>query len=215
METIRDATVRSLTLGKMLKQRSLPHPKRTRELVLPDILGDFARFGDERSQVEDMGPRIRDPQIWAWLLKDGKHLMSMSKVGILKVWDMWKEKVVASVDVMGNPLCWDYMMDEKGLTIIVNVETRDRLVLLQTHSYTSTHYHHSEQETFRVWRYNWVDSEPKLIFKKVLGGDIRSNWIEGDLTGCVGIVQDAFTFIYIVNWVTLDEAYIDTQLGVS
>jgi hypothetical protein len=59
-----------------------------------------------------------------------------------------------------------------------------------------------------------VDSEPKLIFKKVLGGDIRSNWIEGDLTGCVGIVDDAFTFIYIVNWVTLDEAYVDTQLAV-
>jgi hypothetical protein len=135
MEAIRDATVRSLTLGKMLKQRSLPAPKRVRELVPPDISSDFAQFDDERSQVEDMGPRIRDPQIWAWLLRDGKHLMSMSKVGILKVWHMWKEKVIASVDVMGNPLCWDYMMDAKGLTIIVNVETRDRLVLPQTRSY--------------------------------------------------------------------------------
>jgi hypothetical protein len=133
MEAIRDATVRSLTLGKMLKQRSLPEPKRVRELLPPDISSDFPQFDDERSQVEDMGPRIRDPQIWAWLLKDGKHLMSMSKVGILKVWDMWKEKIVASVDVMGNPLCWDYMMDEKGLTIIVNVETMDRLVPLTTH----------------------------------------------------------------------------------
>lgn len=66
-----------------------------------------------------------------------------------------------------------------------------------------------------MWRYNWVDSEPKLVFKKALGGDIRSNWIEGELTGCVGIVDDSFTFIYVVNWVTLDEVYINTLLGVS
>jgi hypothetical protein len=132
MEVIRDATVRSLTLGKLLKQRSLPQPRRIRELVLPDISGDFPQFDDERSQVEDMGPRIRDPQIWAWLLKDGKHLMSMSKVGILKVWDIWRENVIASMDVMGKPLCWDYMMDGKGLTMIVNVETMHRLVVFQT-----------------------------------------------------------------------------------
>lgn len=55
---------------------------------------------------------------------------------------------------------------------------------------------------------------PRLIFKKLLGGDIRSNWIEGNLTGCVGIVDDNSTFIYVLNWVTLAEAYIETEFGV-
>ena len=72
----------------------------------------------------------------------------------------------------------------------------------------------SELETFRVWRYNWTDAKARLIFKKLLSGDIRSNWIEGNLTGCVGIVDDSSTFIYVVNWETFDEAYIETEFGV-
>lgn len=126
VETIKEGTVRSFKLGKLLKRPTLSRPLRLRELSLPDISDDGSGWDEERLQVEDMGPKTRDPQIWAWLLKDGKHLMSMSKIGILRVWDMWKGVVVVSVDVMGIPLCWDYMMDAKGLTLIVNVETRDK-----------------------------------------------------------------------------------------
>ena len=170
-------------------------------------------------EVEDMGPRTRDPQIWAWLMKDGKHLMSMSKVGILRLWDICTEKVVASMDVMGNPLCWDYTMDDKGITMIVNVETRNRLVPVPKtplfRALAPAHRYSSEQETFRVWRYNWAEHEPRLLLKKLLGGDIRSNWIEGDLAGCVGILDDALLYIYVADWVTLKEAFIETQLSVS
>jgi hypothetical protein len=134
MEAIRDATVRSLTLGKLLKRHSLPEPKRVRTLFAPKISSDFSQFDEERSQVEDIGPRIRDPQTGVLLPKDGKHLMSMSEAGILRVWDMSEEAIVASVDVMGCPLFWDCLMDVEGLTIIACLGTTDKLVPLPTRS---------------------------------------------------------------------------------
>jgi hypothetical protein len=66
-------------------------------------------------------------------------------------------------------------------------------------------------ETFHVWRSDWSDLQPREIISKVMQGNIRSNWISGEMTGCVGIDDDSYAFIHAFSWKTLGEVYIKTN----
>lgn len=48
--------------------------------------------------------------------------MSMSRGGLLRVWNLRSSVIVGCIKVLGKPLCWDYAVDDEGVTIIVNVE---------------------------------------------------------------------------------------------
>lgn len=112
LESIRDLMTGSMRLGRMLQDKRMPQPTRISALIAS--AQDSAK--DEK-QV--------DPQIWVWLLEDGAHLMSMSKNGLLRLWNIARESIIVTFDVMGVPLCWDYTMDDKGITIIVNLEEKE------------------------------------------------------------------------------------------
>lgn len=73
----------------------------------------------------------------------------------------------------------------------------------------------SQSDTFRVWRYDWNSSSTRSVFSKELPGDIRSNYIEGDLTGCVGNMENGPTYIYVLNWKTLEEISTETPFKVT
>jgi hypothetical protein len=73
----------------------------------------------------------------------------------------------------------------------------------------------SERDIFRVWRYDWNSSSTREVFSKELPGDIRSNYIEGDLTGCVANMEDGPTYIYVLNWKTLEEISSETPFKVT
>jgi hypothetical protein len=84
------------------------------------------------SDGEDASRVPNDPQLWVWLLRDGKHLMSMSARGILRVWNLHTSVIVGQIPDIGKPLCWDYTVDDDGVTIIVNVESDGQYVSLFT-----------------------------------------------------------------------------------
>lgn len=70
-------------------------------------------------------------------------------------------------------------------------------------------------DLFRVWRLLWGSDEATLLLERHLLGNIRSNYIEGTITGCVSIDDSNTVCIYIADWVTLGEAYIETAFKVN
>ncbi|PVF98814.1 hypothetical protein CPB86DRAFT_784457 [Serendipita vermifera] len=187
VEALKESIAKAMKLDRVLTEKKLDEPARVWELVPPP---------DQcRQQADSEGP---DPQLWTWLLEDGIHLMSMSKSGLMRLWNMPNKNVLSIVDVQGVPLCWDHSMDELGITMIVNTEPED-----------------GDEEFFRVWRCDWSDLEPRRLISREMRGNIRSNWISGEMTGCVGIDHDSNAFIHAFSWKSLDEVYIKSEFKFS
>ena len=72
----------------------------------------------------------------------------------------------------------------------------------------------SDEEVFKVWRHIWEDKSCSLKVRQKLKGDIRSNFIEREHAGCVGLIG-LTCFIYLVDWRTGDSVHIITPLNVS
>ncbi|KAG8822939.1 hypothetical protein FRC19_004933 [Serendipita sp. 401] len=188
----------------MLQRESMPEPVRTWNLHIPDgmeILHSDAGPDSlelKSSELPSSDERVQNtPQLWAWLMTDGIHLLSMSKSNIMRLWDMPRKAILTSIDVMGTLACWDYAIDSDGVTLIVNSDD-------------ST----TPSEIFRAWRYNWGDESPTLLLRRRLTADARSNFIQGELTGCVMISEDGNAIIYLANWVTLKEMEFNTHLQI-
>ena len=60
-------------------------------------------------------------QIWVWPLSDGMHFVSMSIEYYLRLWNIATGEVEQTISVGGLPLCWDYYLDDEGVTLITNV----------------------------------------------------------------------------------------------
>ncbi|PVF98815.1 hypothetical protein CPB86DRAFT_873137 [Serendipita vermifera] len=184
VETLKDSIVNSIKLDLLLEERYTPEPARVSVLIPPS---------DDSSRQSES--EATDPQSWVSLLEDGIHLMSMSGSGSMRLWDMHTHTVIFTIVVQGIVLCWDHLLDDSGITIIMNIGSTD-----------------GSTETFRVWRYDWSDSQPREIISRVLKGATCTNWISGEITGCVGIHKGTYLFIYVVSWKSLGEVFIDTEL---
>jgi hypothetical protein len=111
--------VGGMKLGRMLEGARMPEPMKIWTL---DTTSDTEGTShSEKNQISGISPSEVDPQIWVWLLLDGDHVMTMSRKGILGVWDIIERDIITAFNVMGKPLCWDYALDRIGITIIVNV----------------------------------------------------------------------------------------------
>ena len=73
---------------------------------------------------------------------------------------------------------------------------------------------YSDEQVFKVWRHIWEDKSCSLELRQKIKGDIRSNFIEREHAGCVGLIGPT-CFIYLVDWCTGDSVYITTPLNVS
>ncbi len=59
------------------------------------------------------------------------HFVSMSIEYYLRLWNIVTGEVEQIISVGGLPLCWDYYLDNEGVTLIVNVhEDLDALYVL-------------------------------------------------------------------------------------
>ena len=61
-------------------------------------------------------------QIWVWPLSDGMHFLSMSIEYYLRLWNIATGEIEQTICVGGLPLCWDYYLDDEGVTLIANVQ---------------------------------------------------------------------------------------------
>ena len=70
-------------------------------------------------------------QIWVLPLSDGMHFVSMSIEYYLRLWNIATREIEQTIHVGGLPLCWDYYLDNEGVTLIANVhEDLDTLYVL-------------------------------------------------------------------------------------
>lgn len=67
-------------------------------------------------------------QIWVWPLSDGLHFLSMSIEYNLRLWNIATGEIEQTIPVGGLPLCWDYYLDNEGVTLIVNVQEDSSVV---------------------------------------------------------------------------------------
>jgi hypothetical protein len=154
-------------------------------------------------------------QIWVWPLSDGMHFVSMSIEYHLRLWNIATGKIEQTICVGGLPLCWDYYLDNEGVTLIVNVhENLNVLYVLHCLFDLWGLSKFSDEEVFKVWRHIWEDKSCSLKIRQQIKGDIRSNFIEREHAGCVGVIEPT-CFIYLVNWCTGDSVYVTTPLNVS
>ncbi|PVF98816.1 hypothetical protein CPB86DRAFT_814485 [Serendipita vermifera] len=183
VEELRDTVIKSMRLDQLLAKDTLADPVRFRQLTPPSK-------GTEAHDTAGV-----EVQIWAGPLSDGIHLLSLSESNLMTLWDMNHGKAPVTIDLEGSPMCWDYNINNEGMTIVVQVTSLDG-------------------ELFRVWRYNWIDPSPKEIISKLIK-DIYSVWISKELAGCVMDNGDGKSLVYTVNWMTLDEVYLDIGIRYS
>ncbi|KAG8811787.1 hypothetical protein FRC17_002323 [Serendipita sp. 399] len=202
VDEIKRLVITAARVDAMLQQKTMPDPVKIWNLRIPN--GTEILYGDadpdsvelKSSLLASSDERVQNvPQLWAWLMTDGIHLLSMSKSSIMRLWDMKRRIILTSIDVMGPLACWDYTMDAAGVTLIVNSEDPT-----------------TSSEMFRAWRYNWGDEAPTLILRRHLFADIRSNFIQDKLTGCVMLSEDGRAIVYLANWVTGKEVEFGTNL---
>jgi hypothetical protein len=114
VDALRESIVKSMKLDHVLAKKDLVDPVRVWEFAPPpDNIRRLAGSGEP------------EPQLWIWLLEDGLHFMSMSKSGLMRLWDIQNNAIMLTIDVQGIPLCWDHFLDDQGLTMIVNTEAED------------------------------------------------------------------------------------------
>jgi hypothetical protein len=122
VEEIKAMVVGGMKLGRRLEGARMPGPVKVWTLDTTSDTGGIFQPGE--NQLPSISTEI-DQQLWVWLLSDGDHMMTMSRKGILRVWDIVEKNIATSFNVMGRPLCWDYTADETGITIIVNVTDQE------------------------------------------------------------------------------------------
>ncbi|PVF98818.1 hypothetical protein CPB86DRAFT_825516 [Serendipita vermifera] len=156
------------------------------------------RIWELQVDEERVGEEYADPQMWPWLLPDGIHLLSMSKSGILKLWDLQRVQVLATIDIGGRALSWDYAVDAKGITMSITSIPLQRF-----------------DQTFQLWRCDWANLIPRCLISKVMGQEIRLNWSESDIAGCFMQTANGDISIYAASLKTLGEVYIKTTLSLT
>jgi WD40 repeat protein len=57
---------------------------------------------------------------WAWLLRDGNHLISVSEDDIWRLWNIHSKEVLATIQLEGEISCCDWTQTPDALTIIIN-----------------------------------------------------------------------------------------------
>ena len=107
LDEYRRAVLTSLTLeAKWTRAEAHTEPISSRVYRTPDY--QPSEFANHR-------------QIWVWPLSDGLHFISMSIEYDLRLWNITTGEIEQTIPVGGHPLCWDYYLDSKGVTLIVNV----------------------------------------------------------------------------------------------
>jgi hypothetical protein len=104
-----------MRLDQLLSQDSITEPTKIYELPRR-----------KQSKEKRPGEIFEEPQIWPWLLPDGIHLLGMSKSGILRLWNLQRGEVLATVNIEGLPVTWDYAMDTEGIAMSITSELLDR-----------------------------------------------------------------------------------------
>jgi hypothetical protein len=108
VDELRDSVTKSMKLDHMLARDTMGDPIRIWELVPPSgtALDQTAKNGNEL-------------QVWASPLADGRHLLSMSNMGLMSLWDMLNNNVLATIKMSTVPWRWEHSIDIQGVTIIV------------------------------------------------------------------------------------------------
>jgi WD40 repeat protein len=98
IEEIRDHVKSACELTRMMGQRSLPPPKKICTLEAQGTGG----------------------LQWAWLLRDGKYLITVSDDWIWRLWNIDSKEVLATIQLKGARCCCDWIQKPDALTIIIN-----------------------------------------------------------------------------------------------
>jgi hypothetical protein len=98
IEEIRDRVKSAYELTRMMGQHSLPPPKK---------ISTLEAQGAEGLQ-------------WAWLLRDGNHLITVSDHHIWKLWNIHSKVVLATIQLEGEISCCDWTEKPDALTLIIN-----------------------------------------------------------------------------------------------
>jgi hypothetical protein len=109
---LRDSVTKSMKLDHMLTKDTMVDPVRIWELIPP------SGIAPDQTEMNDI-----EVQIWASPLVDGRHLLSMSNKGLIRLWDMINKKVLVAKNMGTVPLCWDYSTDAEGITIIAGTDS--------------------------------------------------------------------------------------------
>ncbi|KAG8821366.1 hypothetical protein FRC19_007892 [Serendipita sp. 401] len=127
----------------------------------------------------------------AWLLLDGAHCITLSSEGIMILWHLESRQPLAFLSIEGRLACWDHQADNEGITVIANTFDGD--------SDDDGWNEEPPPTMFRVWRYSWTASSWTLVHEGRIIGSIESNYIHGNLAGCIGHKNEQY-FIYAVDW---------------
>ena len=70
---------------------------------------------------------------WLWLLDGDRYVVTLDTDEIIRCYDM-KESEWDSFKLKQQPDCWDFDVDEEGITIVVNGETLKCVLLISSSS---------------------------------------------------------------------------------